>query len=163
MSRPVSQPRVPPLTSADSRITMDVMVRVLALASLVLALPLAATAQAPGVLHIKIVLVAADGKAIPVPRHALLVSDEPPTTSPNRIMTASDGTVDVRLRPGTYVIESDQPLPFQGQAYQWTETVDVVAGRDAVLELTAANAEVVPLTADLAASATSAEPPAIDP
>src|SRR5262245_19587390 len=142
---------------------MTLMRRVLALASLLLALPPTVAAQAQGVLHIKIVLVGADGKATPVPRHALLVSDEPPTTSPNRIMTSADRTVDVRLRPGTYVIESDQPRPFQGQAYQWTETVDVVAGRDAVLELTAANAEVGPLTAELAASATSAEPPAIDP
>src|SRR5262249_16919120 len=31
---------------------------------------------------------------------------------------------------------------FNGKAYEWTQIVDVKAGRDAVLELTAANAEV---------------------
>jgi S1-C subfamily serine protease len=139
------------------------MLRALALASLVLVLPPTAMAQAPGILRIRVVLVAADGQATVVPRYGLLISDEPPTTSPNRIVTSADGTAELRLRPGTYVVESDQPLAFQGQAYQWTETVDVVAGRDAVLELTAANAEVVPLTPEVAAAAAaSMASPAID-
>ncbi len=68
-----------------------------------------------------------------------------PSAPPRRIVTALDGTANVRLRPGNYTVESDQPVVFQGQAYLWTQMVDIVAGRDAVLELTAANAEVVPL------------------
>ena len=39
-------------------------------------------------------------------------------------------------------MESDEPFPFNGRGYQWTETLDIPAGRDVVLELTAANAEV---------------------
>ena len=97
------------------------------------------------VLHIKVVLTDATRKATPVPRHALLISDNPPSAPPRRIVTALDGTADVRLRPGNYTVESDQPVAFQGKAYQWTQMVDIVAGRDAVLELTADNAEVEPI------------------
>ena len=57
-------------------------------------------------------------------------------------MTALDGTATVRLRPGNYTIESDQPFAFQGRLYTWIETLDVASGREAVLELTADNAEV---------------------
>jgi S1-C subfamily serine protease len=102
--------------------------------------------QAQSVLHIKIVLVDADRKATPVARHALLISDNPATAPPRRIVTALDGTADVRLRPGNYTVESDQPVAFQGKAYQWTQTLDIVAGRDAVLDLTANNAEVGAVT-----------------
>src|SRR5262249_42348536 len=69
-------------------------------------------------------------------------------------------TAEVRLRPGNYTVESDEPLAFQGKAYQWTETLDIVAGRDAVLELTARNAEVGPVSA---AKTSSASAPEADP
>jgi S1-C subfamily serine protease len=128
---------------------------VLALATLLLALPGAAAVQDLTVLHIKVVLVDADSKAMPVPRHALLVSQNPASASPRRIVTGLDGTADVKLRPGNYTVESDRPFTYQGKAYQWTQTLDVAAGRDAVLELTADNAEVE--------SATSAEPSEADP
>ena len=64
------------------------------------------------------------------------------TAAPRRIVTSLDGTADVRLRPGNYTVESDRPVAFLGKAYEWTQTLDIVAGRDAVLELTADNAEV---------------------
>jgi hypothetical protein len=101
-----------------------------------------AASQALGVLHIKIVLVDADGTSTPIPRHALLNSDNPATITPREIATGPDGTVEVRLRAGNYTVESDHPLVFQGTSYQWTRTLDIAAGRDAVLELTAKNAEV---------------------
>jgi S1-C subfamily serine protease len=122
------------------------MVRSLVLATLLAAVPHAAVLQAPSVLHIKIVLPDADGKTTPVPRHALLVSDNPATAAPRLIVTALDGTVAVRLRPGNYTVESDQPVAFHGKAYEWRQTLDITAGRDAVLELTAANAEVEAVT-----------------
>ena len=82
-----------------------------------------------------------------------------PARRPGAIVTALDGTADVRLRPGNYTVESDRPVAFQGKAYQWTQIVDIVAGRDAVLELTADNAEV-----EAAAAATaSAAPLEADP
>ena len=82
---------------------------------------------------------------MPVPRHALLISDDPTSAPPRRIVTTLDGTADVRLRPGNYTVESDEPLAFQGKAYQWRHTLDIAAGRDATLELTAANADVEPI------------------
>lgn len=110
--------------------------------------------QALGVLHIKVVVSDSSGTAMPVPRHALLISDNPASAPPRRVLTTLDGTVDVRLAPGNYTVESDRPVAFDGKAYQWTQLVDVVAGRDAVIELTSGNAEVVAVT-DAAASVTS--------
>ena len=122
------------------------MLRALLFATLVLVSSRAASGQELSVLHIKVVVVDAERKATPVPRHALLISDNPASAPPRQIVTALDGTADVRLRPGNYTVESDRPVVFQGKAYQWTQMVDIVAGRDAVLELTADNAEVEPAT-----------------
>ena len=118
------------------------MLRALALATLLTALPAASAVQAPSVLNIKVVVKDADGRATPVPRYLLLVSENPPAAAPRRVMTALDGTATVRLRPGNYTIESDQPFAFQGKLYTWIQTLDVVSGREAALELTAGNAEV---------------------
>jgi hypothetical protein len=124
------------------------------LAALLSLVSLVASAQEPGVLRISIVLADAEGRATPVPRHVLLISDNPATAGPRRVVTALDGTATVRLRPGNYTVESDRPVAFQGKAYSWTQTLDILAGRDAVLDLTADNAEVEPVTSE----ATSAGP-----
>jgi S1-C subfamily serine protease len=127
------------------------MLRVLALAALALVTPPPVFAQTLSVLHIKIVLVDVDGadrKTTPVPGHALLISDNPSTAPPRLVRTAVDGTADVRLRPGNYTIESDRPVAFNGKAYQWTQTVDIRAGQDTVLELTTANADVAVATSE---------------
>lgn len=81
-------------------------------------------------------------KPVPVPRHVLLVSDDPPTSPPRPIRTAHDGTATMRLGPGRYTVESEQPLKLHGRTYEWRQTIEITAGRDAVLELTAANAEI---------------------
>ena len=130
------------------------MYRELVLAVLLLVAPRADAVQTLGVLHIKVVVVDSDRQATPVPRHVLLISDNPASAPPRRIVTSLEGTVDVRLAPGNYTVESDRPVAFDGKAYQWTQMVDIVAGRDAVLELTTDNAEVVPITTE-AASATA--------
>jgi len=123
------------------------MVRAVLVAAVLAALSLtAAAAQEVGVLHIKVVLLDAERKATPVPRHALLISDNPSTSTPRRVVTTLDGTADVRLRPGNYTVESDAPVAFNGKGYEWTQIVDIVAGRDVVLELNAGNADVVPVT-----------------
>jgi hypothetical protein len=101
------------------------------------------------VLHVSVSIVDAAGQPVPLARHALLVSDNPATSLPQRLVTRPDGTAEIRLRPGKYTVESDRPAVLQGRAYQWTLLVDVVAGRDATLALTAANAEVGPVTAEM--------------
>jgi len=121
------------------------MGRVLVLAILAFAAPAAISGQTFVVLHIRGVLTDATGQPRPLARHALLISDDPPTRETRRIVTSIDGTADVRLSPGTYVVESDQPVALQGKAYRWRQTLDIVAGRDAALDLTVANAVVEPI------------------
>ena len=118
------------------------MGRVLVLAILAVATPVAIAGQTLVVLHIRAVLTDA---TTPVPRHALIISDNPPTRETRRILTGLDGTATVRLSPGNYTVESDQPLVFQGKAYHWRQTLDIVAGRDSALDLTLANAVVEPV------------------
>jgi hypothetical protein len=98
-----------------------------------------------GVLRIRITLADATQAPIPVQRHMLLVSDNPASAEPRQIVTAADGTGVLTLRPGSYIVESDRPVAFGGRAYQWTQVVKIVAGRDLNLDLTADNAEIVPL------------------
>jgi hypothetical protein len=84
---------------------------------------------------------------MPVPRYALLISDNPPSTTPRTVVTDIDGAANVHLRPGNYIVESDAPFVFEGKAYEWTQIVDVAAGRDATLTLTDANAQIGAATA----------------
>ena len=121
------------------------MRRALLLAILVFVAPAAVSGQTFVVLHIRAVLTDATGRTTPVARHALLISENPPSREPRRIFTTIDGTADVRLRPGNYTVESDQPIVFQGQAYHWTQTLDIVAERDSTLDLTLANAVAEPI------------------
>lgn len=124
------------------------------LAALLFLASLTGSGQPVGVLRITITLVDAAGTATPVPRHALLISDNPASAPPRRVITSLDGTVETRLRPGNYTVESDQPITFHDKAYQWIQIVDIVSGRDAVLELTAENADV-----ETASAATTAGRP----
>ena len=122
------------------------MSRLVVLAILVLAAaPL--SGQEVAVLHIRGVLTDAAGQPRPLARHALLISDDPPTREPRRVVTNTDGTADVRLRPGTYVVESDQPVALEGKAYHWRQMLNIVAGRDASLDLTVANGVVEAIAA----------------
>jgi S1-C subfamily serine protease len=134
--------------------------RALILAILFSIHPAAARPQATGSLHIKVALVDADQKAMPVPRHVLLISDNPASAPPRRVITALDGTAEVTLRPGNYTIESDHAVAFQGKSYEWMQIVDVAAGRTVVLELTTNNAEVGTATSSTASlsSAVDSDP-----
>ena len=98
-------------------------------------------AQDAGTLRIRVVLADASGVATPVPRLVLLVSDNPPTDEPRRVRTTADGTIELKLAPGSYTVELDEPVAFRGKAYTWTQIVEVAAGRETVLDLTAGNAE----------------------
>lgn len=109
----------------------------------VAAVIVSAPTQSPlGVLRLRITIVDADRNTRPVPRHALLVSQNPSSAAPQRLVTAADGTAEMRLRPGNYTVESDEPLVFQGQAYQWARTVDITAGQTIVLDLTTDSAQI---------------------
>lgn len=101
-----------------------------------------ALAQVQGTLRLTVSLLDAARQPVPVPRHSLLISDNPATAAPRRVVTGADGKVDVRLRPGNYTVESEEPVAFDGKAYEWTIDVDVRAGVEATLVLNASNAAV---------------------
>ncbi|HEX6465303.1 MAG TPA: S1C family serine protease [Vicinamibacterales bacterium] len=102
---------------------------------------LAAAAPQTAPLKITVTITAADGSTRPVPRHALLISDDPVTSSPHRFVTRSDGTAEAYLKPGKYTVESDDPFVFEGKAYAWSQPVNVAAS-GTELALTAANATI---------------------
>lgn len=108
-----------------------------------LAGPTAAARQEPGVLRVSIVLTGEANAPTPIRRHLLLISDNPSSAPPRRVFTAADGTAEVRLKPGNYTVESDQPVAFAGRTFQWIQSVDIAAGRETTLALTAANADTV--------------------
>ena len=56
---------------------------------------------AQGVLRIKVTLANDAQLPTPIRRHALLISNEPPTAEPRQIFTGADGTAMLRLRPGS--------------------------------------------------------------
>lgn len=109
-------------------------------AILALSLTLAA-GQGAGTLRVRIMLTDASGVATPVPRLVLLISDNPPTDEPRRVRTTADGTIELKLAAGSYLVELDEPVGFRGKAYTWTQVVEVTGGRETVLDLSAANAE----------------------
>ena len=135
------------------------MGRVLLVATLLAIGSPAPSAQTVSTLHITVTLTDATGKVTPVANHALLISEEPPTLEPRRTFTTLTGTADVSLRPGRYAVESDQPVAFEGKTYEWSQRVDIVAGSDANLKLTADNASVGISTS----GTTSATPAETDP
>lgn len=78
---------------------MALMVRALVLAMIFL-VARGVPGQPTRVLHIRVFLVNAEGKASPVPGHALLVSDNPTSALPRRVVTRADGTAYVTtVRP----------------------------------------------------------------
>jgi len=103
--------------------------------------------QASGVLRVTVSLPDATQVQVPVEKHALLISDNPATREPRRVVTAANGVVVINLAPGSYIVESDRPVGFLGQAYEWATVVEIVAGRETTLALTAQNADVVPMIA----------------
>jgi hypothetical protein len=148
------------LTPGDDATTIVSMLRALVVAAIVL-IPRTAPGQAPGRLHIRVALTDAAGTPTPVARHPLLVSAIPPSDVPRRLVTAPDGTAALNLLPGSYMVESDRPLPFQGRTYRWMQVVDIVAGREARLELTTTNA--VPGPGTPPSTTATESPPAADP
>ena len=118
-----------------------VLMRTLLVALLAAAISPGAAAQQTGLLRITVVVPDADGTPFPVPRAQLLISDNPSTREPRRVRTGPDGAVEIALPAGNYTIESDIPVRVGARTFAWTQTLDVAAGRDTVLQLTATNAD----------------------
>ena len=78
------------------------MRRVLVLAT-VLALPAVLSGQA-STLRVTVTLPEQAQQEVPVSRHVLLISDNPSTTIPKRVLTGPDGAVSLPLVPGSYTV-----------------------------------------------------------
>lgn len=111
------------------------------LAAIVAILLALAAGQGAGTLRVRVVLLDASGVATPIPRLTLLVSDNPPIDEPRRVRTTAEGSIELKLPAGSYTVELDEPIGFRGKAYTWTQIVEVVDGRDTVLDLNTGNAE----------------------
>ena len=118
------------------------MFRLLVVAVMLVLWSPSASGQAQGVLRIHVTLPDADGQPAAVAHHRLLISDNPATALPREVVTSRDGSAVVTLPPGNYTVESDTPFVVRGKAYAWWKMLDVPAGRETVIELTAADAEV---------------------
>lgn len=125
-----------------------------------LVMPLAVVGQETSVLRVRVTLTDAAGQPTPIPRHGLLISDNPATAGPRLMRTGADGTLEVRLAPGSYAVESERAVMFEGQAFEWFHYLDLAAGQTITLDLTRDNAEAaepVPSSDDATA------PPDTDP
>ena len=111
------------------------------LAAAALILETVAQAQ-PGILRIRVTIVDASQQTRPVPRHAVLISENPTAAAPQRAVTNGDGIAEVRLRGGNYTVESDEALIFQGRSYEWRQTLDVLPGQTTTIDLNVGNAEI---------------------
>ena len=74
-----------------------------------LALPGIAAGQAVSTLRVTVTLLDAAGTAVPVGRHALLISDNPSTSEPRRVFTAVDGTVTGTALPTGHFVPEELP------------------------------------------------------
>ena len=102
-----------------------VLMRHASVALALLAVAAVSAQPGQGVLRIKVTLANDAQVPTPVQRHALLVSDNPPSAEPRQIFTAADGTVVLTLRPGSYIVESDRPV-----VVRWPRVPVDASGRD---------------------------------
>jgi S1-C subfamily serine protease len=124
---------------------------------LALLIALAPPTAQTAVLRVTVTVTAADGSVRPVPRHVLLISDDPVSMSPQRFVTTSNGTAEAHLKPGRYVVESDNPFVFEGKSYEWSQPVTVAPTGETTLALTGANASVEAASPGAVPSAAAAE------
>ena len=118
------------------------------------ALLLDITAQPLGVLRIKITIVDADGRARPVPRHALLIAKTHQRRAAAAI-TALDGTAEAAAAAGELHVESDE-LIF-GRGLRMAPNAGRCSGPATVIEFTAANAQIEAAAAGSAANQSTRE------
>lgn len=104
------------------------------------------TAQSLQTLHITVAISDARQQTLPVARFTLLISDDPPSAVPRRVLTNAAGIVEVKLRPGRYTVESDEPAVAGGRAFEWAQSIELSAGTDAALVLDSSNATSIATT-----------------
>ncbi|HEY0006564.1 MAG TPA: trypsin-like peptidase domain-containing protein [Pyrinomonadaceae bacterium] len=108
----------------------------------------AALAQSSGKVSIKMALVDKDLNVRPIPKFTLTVQklDANGTIDASAqalsLVTGFDGVASASVAPGSYLVKSEKPLEFGGQAYAWSVNLKVEDGKDATLELSNDNADI---------------------
>jgi hypothetical protein len=62
-----------------------------------------------------------------------------------RVETGREGTIEMSLPPGVYLVESASPTPFRDRRYRWSTNVTVAPGAMVVLELNERNGQSTPI------------------
>ena len=68
-----------------------------------------------------------------------------------RVSTSAEGSANVSLQPGSYIVSSEKPLEFEERSFAWEHNFKVETGKDIVVELSNDNAKIANLTAATAA------------
>lgn len=76
----------------------------------------------------------------PVPKLKLSIREETATRA-SQASTGFDGTVDLNLACGTYLVRSDESIEFEGKQFKWDVKVTLAPGIASKLELSNDNAE----------------------
>ena len=87
--------------------------------------------------RLTITLVDADLNIKPVTRHAVLFKSE--RNQPVRVVSGFDGKAEARVPSGSYVLESEKPVDFQGKSYRWSKRV-LVSGSQTTIDVSADDA-----------------------
>lgn len=104
-----------------------------------------AFAQQPG--QLRVIMRLADsrsGVTYPAVRKLLTITAEAGFPV-YRVETGRDGTIEITLPPGVYVVESAGAVPFQDRSYRWSTTVAVASGAVVVLLLDERNGHSTPI------------------
>ncbi len=59
-----------------------------------------------------------------------------------RVATSAEGTAELSLFPGRYILGSEKPLVFQKRTFSWSQPFSVEPGKPAIVELSSDNAQV---------------------
>ena len=111
------------------------------LALIAFVFPLSLAAQGPANITLKVTVVDKALNLRPVPKYVLVIKRQGQPGSPvQRVSTSADGTASAALLPGDYTVNSEGPLSFEDKNYSWDLTFKVVAGTNAVIELSSDNA-----------------------
>ncbi len=101
--------------------------------------PPASQEASSGSLAVRVVLVGTDHSLKPIPRHAFAIVPDG-GGEPIEARTDFDGAFTESLAPGSYRLQSRQPVTFEGTAYTWDVPFTIDAGAQMRLDLSNDNA-----------------------
>lgn len=93
-------------------------------------------------LRLKAIVVSHDLSLRPVPKRVFLIRGTAQPAVALRVTTDFEGAASLGLIPGSYVLESESPLPFEDSLFTWEIPFEITAGAFLDLELSNDNATI---------------------